>query len=97
TVQPFETLFIAADIPRELLYQRINDRVDQMMKNGLLEEARSLYPFRDKKSLQTVGYRELFLYFDGEISLDKAVEEIKKNTRRYAKRQLTWLRSDQRV
>lgn len=78
--------------PRELVYRRIEARVDQMMQEGLLEEARALYPFRHLNALQTVGYQELFRHFDGECDLATAVSEIKKNTRRFAKRQGTWFR-----
>ena len=77
-----------------MLYQRINRRVNQMMEEGLLEEARALYKFKDLNALQTVGYKELFAYLEGERSLENAVDEIKKNTRRYAKRQMTWFRRD---
>ena len=88
----FEVLLFGLEIDRELLYDRINSRVDQMIKAGLLEEAKALHKFRHLNALQTVGYRELFSYFDGEISLDEAIAAIKTNSRRYAKRQLTWLR-----
>ncbi|MFA6336091.1 MAG: tRNA dimethylallyltransferase [Bacteroidales bacterium] len=74
------------------LYERINRRVDVMIENGFLEEAETLYEFRDRPALKTVGYKELFDYLDGKHSLDKAVELIKRNTRRYAKRQITWWR-----
>ena len=77
-----------------MIYERINSRVDLMLENGLVEEARGLYGNRELNALQTVGYKELFDYFDGNISLDQAVEEIKKNTRRFAKRQGTWFRKD---
>ena len=93
----FETIRIGIDAPREVIYERINLRVDKMMENGLLEEAKSLIADRDKVALQTVGYSELFRYFDGEWDLDFAVEEIKKNSRRYAKRQTTWNRKLQNV
>ncbi|MDR1877283.1 MAG: tRNA (adenosine(37)-N6)-dimethylallyltransferase MiaA [Flavobacteriaceae bacterium] len=93
----FTTLKIGITAPREIIYDRINKRVDQMMEQGLLEEVRHLLPYRGKNALQTVGYKELFEYLDGKISLDFAVEEIKKNTRRYAKRQLTWYRKDKTV
>lgn len=83
---------IQIDRPREELYERINRRVDLMMESGLLEEVKSLYPFRKLTALKTVGYRELFAYLDGEISLDEAVDLIKRNTRRYAKRQITWFK-----
>lgn len=79
---------------REIIYTRINKRVDIMMQEGLLEEAKSLYPFKNLNALQTVGYRELFDYLDGNCSLEFAVEEIKKNTRRFAKRQVTWNKKD---
>ena len=75
---------------RELLYERINNRVDLMIKNGLIEEAGNLFPHKSLNALNTVGYKELFNYFDGKLDLDEASEEIKKNSRRYAKRQLTW-------
>ncbi|SDE59785.1 tRNA dimethylallyltransferase [Riemerella columbipharyngis] len=91
--RPFRTIRIGLEAPREIIYQRINQRVDMMMENGLKEEAIALYPYRDKVALQTVGYTELFKYLDGEWTLDFAVEEIKKNSRRYAKRQMTWNRS----
>lgn len=93
----FKTLRIGIQAPREVLYDRINRRVDLMMEAGLLEEARQLYPFRENQALQTVGYKELFKYFDGEWTLDFAVAEIKKNTRRYAKRQLTWYRKSENI
>jgi len=92
--RPFETVKIILNRDRELLYERINLRVDLMLEEGLLEEAKSLYPLRELNALQTVGYKELFSYFDGDIDLETAVSEIKKNTRRYAKRQLTWFRRD---
>jgi tRNA dimethylallyltransferase len=79
---------------RDVVYRRINSRVYQMMKAGLLEEARELYPFREAAALQTVGYQELFAYFEGDWDLETAVDEIAKNTRRFAKRQSTWLRRD---
>lgn len=93
----FETIRIGIDAPREIIYERINLRVDKMMENGLLEEARGLIADRDRVALQTVGYSELFRYFDGEWDLDFAVSEIKKNSRRYAKRQTTWNRKLENV
>jgi len=90
--RPFKSIRIALDLPREELYERINLRVDKMMEAGLLDEVRALYPHRSLNALQTVGYAELFNYLDGTHSLERAVELIKQNTRRYAKRQLTWLR-----
>lgn len=88
----FKTIRIGIEAPREELYDRINRRVDIMMEQGLLEEAKSLEKFKHLTALNTVGYAELFKYFDGEWDLDFAVSEIKKNSRRYAKRQLTWYR-----
>ncbi|UOU99983.1 tRNA (adenosine(37)-N6)-dimethylallyltransferase MiaA [Chryseobacterium daecheongense] len=88
----FNVIRIGIEAPREELYDRINRRVDIMMEKGLLEEARRLEGFKDLTALNTVGYSELFKYFDGEWDLDFAVSEIKKNSRRYAKRQLTWYR-----
>ncbi len=80
--------------PREILFDRINRRVDQMMEQGLLDEARSLYPYKHLNSLNTVGYKELFAFLDHQINLDEAVEKIKVNTRRYAKRQITWFKRE---
>ncbi|WP_353150891.1 tRNA (adenosine(37)-N6)-dimethylallyltransferase MiaA [Chryseobacterium sp.] len=88
----FNVIRIGIDAPREELYSRINRRVDMMMEKGLLDEVKSLEGFRGLTALNTVGYTELFKYFDGEWDLDFAVSEIKKNSRRYAKRQLTWYR-----
>ena len=88
----FEVVRIGISADREIIYGRINRRVDLMVQNGLLEEAKNLIPYKDKTALQTVGYTELFKYFSGEWELDFAISEIKKNSRRYAKRQLTWLR-----
>ena len=79
---------------RAVLYERIDRRVDIMVEQGLEQEARSVYHLRKLNSLQTVGYREMFDYFDGTISREEAIELIKRNSRRYAKRQLTWLRRD---
>ena len=88
----FEVVRIGISADREIIYDRINRRVDLMVQNGLLEEAKNLIPYKDKTALHTVGYTELFKYFSGEWELDFAISEIKKNSRRYAKRQLTWLR-----
>lgn len=93
----FEFIKIGLNLPRDILYQRINARVDLMMDAGLLEEARSLLPMRHLNALNTVGYKELFNYFEGLWTLDFAVGMIKQNTRRYAKRQLTWFKSDDSV
>jgi tRNA dimethylallyltransferase len=93
-IRPFDIKKIGIDIPKEQLHQRIHDRVDQMMKDGLLEEVKSLTNYRQHNALQTVGYRELFEYLDGKCTLETAVTNIKTNTRQYAKRQLTWFRRD---
>lgn len=97
TQRNFKLIKIGLELPREELYERINHRVDLMMKNGLLEEAKSLYPNRELNALQTVGYRELFEFIDGKTDLETAISEIKKNSRRYAKRQTTWYRKDERI
>ncbi|SFJ08527.1 tRNA dimethylallyltransferase [Kaistella treverensis] len=93
----FNVIRIGIQAPREVIYARINQRVDQMLENGLLKEAESLIPFRNLTALQTVGYSELFKYFDKTWTLDFAVEEIKKNSRRFAKRQLTWYRKEENI
>lgn len=90
----FNIVKIALELPREQLYARINQRVDVMLTDGLVEEAKQLLSLRNLNALQTVGYRELFDYFDGTTTLDRAVELIKQNTRHYAKRQLTWFKKD---
>lgn len=90
----FDVLTIGLDMDRSNLYDRINTRVDHMMETGLLEEVRSLVQHKEKPALRTVGYSELFDYFDGLLTLDEAVDKIKQNTRRYAKRQLTWFRKN---
>jgi tRNA dimethylallyltransferase len=88
----FDVERINLEPDRDLLYDRINKRVDSMMERGLLDEARELYEYRDLPALKTVGYRELFSYLDGTVPLDRAVDLIKRNTRRYAKRQVTWFK-----
>ena len=93
----FKTLYVGLTAERPIVYQRINKRVDIMLENGLLEEVKQLRAHKNLNALQTVGYRELFQYFDGTLTLEKAVEEIKKNTRRFAKRQGTWLRKNQQI
>ena len=95
--RPFHIVKIGLNRPREELYERINLRVDRMMEQGLLEEARQLYPMRHLNALNTVGYKELFAYMDGVWPLDEAVERIKGNTRRYARKQLTWFKRDEDV
>lgn len=95
--RPFEIEKIMMERPRAELYERIDRRADEMMKAGLLEEARSLYLYKKIPALQTVGYRELFAHFDGEYSYNEALRLIKRNTRRYAKRQLTYWRNETRT
>ncbi|MCB0763755.1 MAG: tRNA (adenosine(37)-N6)-dimethylallyltransferase MiaA [Flavobacteriales bacterium] len=85
---------LAMDLPRSELYQRIDQRVNDMLRDGLVEEVRSLLPFRGVNALRTVGYRELFAHFEGTLTLDEAIASIKQHTRNFAKRQLTWLRRD---
>jgi len=93
--RPFKTISIGLTADREVIYHRINQRVDMMMNEGLLEEAKNLYNYKSLNALNTVGYKELFNYFDGIWTLDFAVSEIKKNTRRFAKRQLTWFKKNE--
>lgn len=93
----FNSVKIGLNAPREVVYNRINQRVDQMIENGLVDEARRLFPYKHLNALQTVGYKELFSYFGGEINLEFAIEEIKKNTRRFAKRQFTWFKKDEEI
>jgi tRNA dimethylallyltransferase len=92
--RPFRVIKIGCTCPREELYQRISERVDKMKAMGLVEEVRSLQAFRDSNALQTVGYQELFEYFDEKISLEDAINKIKQHTRNYAKRQITWFSKD---
>ncbi len=92
--RPFKMVKIALNLPRELLYQRINLRVDTMIKDGLIDEVRGLLPYKGYNALNTVGYSELFDYFDGLTNLETAIDLIKQNTRRFAKRQLTWFNKD---
>lgn len=95
--RPFRIVQIGLTRDREELYDRINRRVDQMMADGLLEEARRVYPYRQLNSLNTVGYKELFNYFDGEWTLDFAIEKIKRNSRVYARKQMTWFKRDSEI
>ncbi len=95
--RPFEVIRIGVNMPREPLYARIDRRVEAMLEAGLEAEARQVYPLRAHNALQTVGYRELFDWFDGKISREEAVSLIQRNTRRYAKRQLTWFKRDKRI
>ena len=90
----FTSIVVGLTAAREIMYDRINRRVDLMMADGLLNEAQQLYRHRHLNALQTVGYRELFAYFDGDLSQESAIEEIKKNTRRFAKRQMTWFKKN---
>ena len=91
----FKNIKVGLTADRQLIYDRINLRVDLMIENGLIEEAKKLYAHKELNALQTVGYRELFNYFDGTFTKEFAISEIKKNTRRFAKRQLTWFKRDQ--
>ena len=91
----FNPILIGLEADRSIIYNRINQRVNIMMKEGLLKEAKTVYPNKELNALQTVGYRELFSYFNGEFTLEFAIEEIKKNTRRFSKRQLTWFKRDE--
>ena len=93
----FHTIKIGIDAEREIIYDRINRRVDLMIETGLVQEARALYGHKNLNALQTVGYKELFAHFDGDLSLEEAISEIKKNTRRFAKRQGTWFRKDNSI
>jgi tRNA dimethylallyltransferase len=95
--RPFRICFFGLQVPKETLYRRINERVDMMMDAGLLEEVRSLVPFRHLNALQTVGYTELFEYLDGEWDLPDSISLIKQHTRHYAKRQMTWFRKNQSI
>lgn len=92
--RPFEVIYLWLEVEREKLYERINARVDLMIENGLIAEAQQLLPHRHQMALDTVGYQELFDYFDGVIDLTTAIDLIKRNSRRYAKRQMTWMRRD---
>ena len=94
SLRPFRIVKIGLQRERQELFDRISRRVDAMMTEGLLDEARRLYPFRKENALNTVGYKELFRYFDGEWELPFAIEKIKKNTRDYAKKQMTWFAHD---
>ena len=93
----FNSIIIGLSGEREKIYERINRRVDQMLENGLIDEAQKLYPNKELNALQTVGYKELFSFFEEKITKDEAIQEIKKNTRRFAKRQLTWFKKDSNI
>ncbi|MCL2414236.1 MAG: tRNA (adenosine(37)-N6)-dimethylallyltransferase MiaA [Bacteroidales bacterium] len=96
-IRNFNIERIALNRDKDELYNRINMRVDAMMQNGLFDEAKKLYPFKHLNALNTVGYKELFEYFDKKISLEQAITDIKTHSRRYAKRQLTWLRAQENI
>jgi tRNA dimethylallyltransferase len=96
-IRPFKIIKIGLELPREILNQRINQRVDLMLKSGLITEAEKLYSQRNNNALQTVGYQELFEYLEGKISIDRAIELIKQHTRQYAKRQMTWFKKDPEI
>ncbi|WP_243349113.1 tRNA (adenosine(37)-N6)-dimethylallyltransferase MiaA [Parabacteroides sp. FAFU027] len=95
--RPFNIIKIGLTRDREELYERINMRVDEMMKDGLLREAEKLYPFKGYNSLNTVGYKELFSYIEGELRLEEAIEKIKRNTRVYSRKQMTWFKRDPEI
>ena len=95
--RPFEIVKIGVDLPREELYDRINCRVDQMVEEGLVEEARMVYPHKSLNSLNTVGYKEIFKYLDGEWTLPFAIEKIKQNSRIYSRKQMTWFKRDEEI
>lgn len=95
--RPFSIIKIGLTCPREQLYERINTRVIRMIEKGLVEEVRSLLPYRNENALNTVGYKEIFKYLDGEISLDEAIRQIQSNSRQYARKQLTWYKRDEEM
>ena len=95
--RPFQILKIGLELPREILHQRIEERMDRMIQVGLLDEASALYPFKSKNALQTVGYQEIFDYIDGKFDWEQTVSLLKRNSRRYAKRQFTWFKKDSSV
>lgn len=95
--RPFRIIKIGLTCQRELLYERINQRVVRMIEAGLVEEVRSLLPYRHENALNTVGYKEIFKYIDGEISLDEAIRQIQSNSRQYARKQLTWYKRDEEM
>lgn len=93
----FRVIKMALELPRTLLYERINHRVDEMIQSGLIDEAKALISFKQLNALQTVGYKELFAYFDGSLDKERAIELIKQHTRHYAKRQMTWFKRDSEI
>lgn len=96
-IRPFRILKFAIEFPRDILFERINSRVDKMIEQGIIAEALHAYPFRHLNSLNTVGYKELFAYFDGKMDYETALSRIAKNTRVYAKKQMTWLKKDNEI
>lgn len=96
-IRPFNIIKIGLNRPREEMYERINNRVLKMMKQGMIEEAKAVYPQMGLNSLNTVGYKELFAYFDGDISLDDAILKIQSNTRQYMRKQVTWFKRDNQI
>ena len=96
-IRPFNIIKIGLNRPREEMYERINNRVLKMMKQGMIEEAMAVYPQKGLNSLNTVGYKELFAYFDGDISLDDAILKIQSNTRQYMRKQVTWFKRDNQI
>lgn len=97
TQRPFNIVKIGLELPKEKLIEKINLRVDEMINAGLIDEVKSVIPFKNFNALQTVGYKELFEYFDGNCTLEFAIERIKINTRQYAKRQMTWFKKDESI
>ncbi len=95
--RPFRTIKIGLEMEREILYKRIDQRMDEMIENGLFDEARTLMKWQELNALQTVGYTEIFGFLEGEYSMDHAIHLLKRNTRRYAKRQLTWFKADEEI
>lgn len=95
--RPFNSIKVAIDWSREELYQRINERVVLMIQNGLIQECQNLLPFRNLQTLDTIGYKEIFEFLDGKTSKEEAIENIKRNSRRYAKRQMTWFKKDEKI
>jgi tRNA dimethylallyltransferase len=93
----FKVIKIGLEAPREELYERIDKRMEQMIAEGLFEEAKTVYPFKDHQALQTVGYKEIFDFIDGKYDRDEAIRLLKRNSRRYAKRQLTWFKRDEEI
>jgi tRNA dimethylallyltransferase len=96
-IHDYTVMKIGLTLPKDILYQRIHERTDKMIEGGLFEEARTLLAYKDKNALQTVGYQELFAFFEGKYNMEEAIQLLKRNTRRYAKRQLTWFKRDPEI